>query len=348
MEDIRFSIIIPVYNTPVNLLRRCIESIYRQKYPAYEVILIDDGSEKECSQTMDEISSEHENTIVYHIANGGVSNARNLGVEKAQGNWIFFVDADDVTADCMLSDAKEAILQYPDVEIVYGYTRYEKIFSNRQIEVKAASKFYKLSQSELKKLLRHMIALEDPNYMKKEYYVGRGPCARAIKTALAHQFGFSLGVELGEDEIWNIEILKTNPQAVVVNSIWYYYVLNSESASKRFRTDLLLMECRRLHKLDTLLGECQELRSSILAKTLEAIMEMMKGYYIHPKYKASLSQANEEFKQIRNDEIFAKYSKWKYFARLSWKRKIKWLILYKNPFPMYMIKLALFIKNKVE
>lgn len=347
MEDIRFSIIIPVYNTPDSLLRRCIESVYRQKYPAYEVILIDDGSEKECAQTMDEIASKHENMTVYHIANGGVSNARNLGVKKAQGDWIFFVDADDVTADCMLSDAKEAIFEYPEVEIIYGYTRYEKIFSGRQIEVRASSKMNKLSQAGIKKLLRHMIALEDPDYIKKEYYVGRGPCARAIKTALAHRFSFPLGVELGEDELWNIEILQTNPQAVVMNSIWYYYVLNSESASKRLRSDLFLVEHRRLNKLDLLLGEYEELHSSILAKTMEAMLELMKGSYLHPDYKGGLSKANEEFKHIRRDGIFAKYSKWRYFARLSWKRKIKWLILYKNPFPIYLIKLAIFIKKKV-
>ena len=339
MEDIRFSIIIPVYNTPNNLLRRCIDSVYRQKYPAYEVILIDDGSEKECAQTMDKISSEYENMTVYHIANGGVSNARNLGVEKARGSWIFFVDADDVVADCMLADAGEAICKYPDVEIVYGYTRDEKIFSSRQIEIKASNKMNKLSQLGIKKLLRHMISLEEPEYWKNEYYVGRGPWARAIKTALAHRFSFPLGIEVGEDEIWNIDILKTNPQAVVVNNIWYYYVQNSYSASKRFRTDLLVLGRRRLNKLNLVLGiDDEELHLGILKKTIDIMLGLIKGFYLHPEYQGSLSKANEEFKQIRKDEILAKYSKWKYLARLSWKKKLKWLILYKNPFPIYACK----------
>lgn len=348
MEEIRFSIIIPVYNTPVNLLRRCIESIYRQKYPAYEIILIDDGSEKGCAQTMDEIATEHENMTVYHIANGGVSNARNLGVEKVQGNWIFFVDADDVTADCMLSDAKKAILKYPDVEIVYGYIRYEAIFSGRQFEVKAASKMYKLSQSGLKKLLRHVIALGDPDYRKKEYYVYCGQCARAIKTSIAQQFRFPLDIELGEDLIWNIEILKTSPQAVVVNSIWYYYVLNPTSATKKYCPDSFSKWHIHLKKLDNLLGEDEDLHSSILAQTIEVILWALKSYYIHPEYRGGLLRGNEEFKQVRKTGIFAKYSKWKYFARLSWKRKIKWLILYKNPFPVYLIKWYYVIKSKVE
>lgn len=348
MEEIRFSIIIPVYNTPVNLLRRCIESIYRQKYPAYEIVLIDDGSEKDCAQAMDEISLEHENMTVYHIANGGVSNARNLGVEKAKGSWIFFVDADDVVADCMLSDAREAILEYPDVEIIYGYIRYEEIFSGRQFEVKGASKMYKLSQSGLKKLLRHVIALEDLDYRKKEYYVGRGPWARAIKTSLARQFSFHLDVELGEDAIWNIEILKTSPQAVVVNSIWYYYVLNPKSATKKYCPDAFSKWHIHLKKLDNLLGEDEDLHSSILAQIIEVILWALKSYYIHPEYGGGLLRGNEEFKQVRKTGIFAKYSKWKYFARLSWRRKIKWLILYKNPFPVYLIKWYYVIKSKVE
>lgn len=347
MEDIRFSIIIPVYNTPDSLLKRCIESVYRQKYPAYEVILIDDGSEQDCARTMDEIGAEHANVTVYHIANGGVSNARNIGVEKVQGNWLFFVDADDVVADRMLSDAREAILEYPEVEIVYGYIRYEKNFSGRQLEVEAASKMYKLTQAGLRKLLRHMIALEDPDYRKKEYYVYRGQCGRAIKTSLARQFSFPLDIELGEDLIWNIEILKTSPQAVVVNSIWYYYVLNHKSATQKFSAKSFFQWHIHLKKLDDLLGEDEDLHSTILAQAIEVILWALKSHYLHPEYRGSLFKANEEFKQIRKNGIFAKYAKWKYSARLSWKRKIKWLILYKNPFPVYLINWYYIIKNKV-
>lgn len=338
MNILRFSIIIPVYNTPENLLKRCIDSIYRQRYHAYEVILIDDGSEKDCAQTMDEISSEHENMTVYHIANGGVSNARNLGVEKAQGNWIFFVDADDVTADCMLSDAREAILEYPEVEIVYGFVRREQVFEGKRIEINSPCKIRKLSQSEKNRLLRYVIDMEDSYYRKKDYYMECSAYARAIKTDFVRKFKFPLNIKLGEDALWNIEILKNNPQAALVNSVWYYYVLYNNSACQIFRQDLVTLRCEFLKKLNLMLSNEIQLYSCLLSRTLDEMMSIVKNYYISTNYTGSLLDANNEFKKLIACDVVKRYSKWKYFTRISHKHKIKWLILFKNPYPIYICK----------
>ena len=89
-----FSIIVPVYNT-AQYLNKCIDSLLKQTYQNFEILLIDDGSTDDSPSIIDDYSTRFENIISYHIQNSGVSSARNLGLQKAHGEYIVFVDSDD-------------------------------------------------------------------------------------------------------------------------------------------------------------------------------------------------------------------------------------------------------------
>ena len=97
----KISVIIPVYNTE-KYLRRCIDSVLAQTYQDFELLLIDDGSKDSSGAICDEYASQDTRVRVFHKENGGVSSARNLGLDHARGEWITFVDADDWMADDML------------------------------------------------------------------------------------------------------------------------------------------------------------------------------------------------------------------------------------------------------
>ena len=90
------SVIVPVYQA-ADTLNRCVSSILAQTYTELEIILIDDGAEDGSGKLCDELQlADHTNRIrVRHSANKGVSHARNLGMEMAQGEWIAFADAED-------------------------------------------------------------------------------------------------------------------------------------------------------------------------------------------------------------------------------------------------------------
>lgn len=90
----KVSIVIPVYNVE-QYIRDCIESVLSQTYKDYEIILVDDGSPDCCPQICDEYANRYSNIYVIHKSNGGRSSARNIGVEKATGEFILFVDSDD-------------------------------------------------------------------------------------------------------------------------------------------------------------------------------------------------------------------------------------------------------------
>lgn len=88
------SIIIPVYNSE-KYLRRCLDSVLAQTYKDFECILVDDGSTDDSGKICDDYAILDNRFKVFHKKNGGVSSARNLGIGKATGRWLFFMDADD-------------------------------------------------------------------------------------------------------------------------------------------------------------------------------------------------------------------------------------------------------------
>ena len=89
------SIVVPVYNTKKEYLDKCILSLLRQTYKRIEIIIIDDGSKRECANYCDKFSEKYENIIVLHKENAGVSSARNCAIKIAKGEYISFVDSDD-------------------------------------------------------------------------------------------------------------------------------------------------------------------------------------------------------------------------------------------------------------
>lgn len=121
MDKNRLSIIIPVYNAE-EYLDRCLESVVSQNFTSYEVILVDDGSSDSSPLICDRYSATDPRFRTIHKENGGVSSARNAGLNLAKGEYVMFVDSDDA----LLPDALERMFEETvDEDIVIGgYTTY--------------------------------------------------------------------------------------------------------------------------------------------------------------------------------------------------------------------------------
>lgn len=90
----KISIIVPIYKVEI-YLRKCVDSIVNQTYKNIEILLIDDGSPDNCGIICDEYAKKDERIKVIHKKNGGLSDARNYGIEASSGDYIMFVDSDD-------------------------------------------------------------------------------------------------------------------------------------------------------------------------------------------------------------------------------------------------------------
>ena len=113
----KLSIIIPVYHTQ-DTLPRCLDSILRQSFTDYEVILVDDGSTDDSPKICDAYSRQDGRVKVIHKENGGLSDARNAGILQAKGEYITFIDSDDTIAEDTLSLVIEKIITYPETDIL--------------------------------------------------------------------------------------------------------------------------------------------------------------------------------------------------------------------------------------
>lgn len=116
----RISVIIPIFKAEEHL-RSCIDSIRRQTFEDWELILIDDGSPDNSGAICNEYAKSDNRINVYHIENGGPSHARNIGIEKAKGEYIAFVDADDYLSSDTLEYYYEAITRHHADIVKAGY-----------------------------------------------------------------------------------------------------------------------------------------------------------------------------------------------------------------------------------
>lgn len=121
MEKPQISIIVPVYNVE-KYLRQCLDSITSQTFTDWECILVDDGSKDKSGSICDEYAQKDNRFKVIHKPNGGVSSARNLGIERAEGNYICFLDSDDKMKPELLKTCTEKIGN-SDI-LIFGFERF--------------------------------------------------------------------------------------------------------------------------------------------------------------------------------------------------------------------------------
>ena len=95
MEELKVSIVVPVYNTNIEYFRQCIKSLVLQTYENIEIVIVDDGSKDENVSLYEQYIAHYKNIEFIQQKNCGVSAARNRGIEKSTGEYIAFVDSDD-------------------------------------------------------------------------------------------------------------------------------------------------------------------------------------------------------------------------------------------------------------
>ena len=127
-----FSIIIPAYNAQEIYLRECIDSLVRQTFEAIEIIIVDDGSNKECADLYEEIAQRDGRIKVIHQSNEGVSAARNQGMDYAGADWIMSVDSDDWIELNACETIYETLINHPCDLLLFDHMKEYANFQAKQ------------------------------------------------------------------------------------------------------------------------------------------------------------------------------------------------------------------------
>lgn len=204
------SVIVPVYNTE-HYLSVCIDSILSQTYADIELLLVDDGSTDGSGTICDEYAAKDNRIRVFHKENGGVSSARNLGLDQAQGEYIHFVDSDDIVLQGSYQYLSEVAHSYsPDV-IYFGLINDA---SDNNALIVNDGKFYD--------------SIKD---FVKQHYIRVSLCIKIIKrqSIEAHKTRFE-PIAYSEDTVFNWDLLRYIGSIFHTSSILYSYTTNPNSA----------------------------------------------------------------------------------------------------------------------
>ena len=214
------SIIVPVYNVE-EYLDKCVDSIINQTYTNLEIILVDDGSPDNCPAMCDEWAEKDNRIKVIHKENGGLSDARNSGIEASNGKWVYFIDSDDyVSEDTIEKLYKVAIVNNCDMAI----GRYVEVCDGIEKEAEYSNQIYIYSQDEYWEQLYSLS-------LQKEYLVSVSliiSCNKLIKRNIFDSIKFLEG-KYHEDEFIIHNLISKCNKIAFLDSKLYYYVQQNNS-----------------------------------------------------------------------------------------------------------------------
>lgn len=232
-------IIMPVYNTPIDDLKRCLSSIERQTFKDYKVYIIDDGSLDDVRSFLDEYVRDKDEVIVKHVVNGGVSRARNIGIDSSSAEYLTFVDSDDTLEENFLEEAF-SLIKDNDLDSVIG--GYNEVKNGEVVKVrKCDDGFYIYDKSNLYLVMDKLLSgkLREDNKNIGSLPTGR-IYTRLYKRSVLGDLRFNSSLGMSEDTLFMIDFMDRVKQIGLSSSIWYNYYINDYSISRRKVSDKVI------------------------------------------------------------------------------------------------------------
>ncbi len=282
--EIKISIIVPIFNTE-RFIVKCIRSILNQTLVDFELILVNDGSTDKSGEICDEFAKKDQRIRVIHKRNGGVSSARNVGLNIARGKYIGFVDSDDYVKKDMYEILYNAItLNVADI-VVCDFWELDEVGGQRLNTIENIYKVQKLNNIES---LNQM-------YLNKSMYIRNVvPWNKLYKRNLFDNIQYEIG-NIYDDETVVHKLFYNSKKVIYTNLKLYYYVqrsgsqMNSEFHIKRFDKIYALKDREEYFR--------KKQEYNIHQKALKHYMEMFFWYYYLAKSK--LNNIDKELIELK-------------------------------------------------
>lgn len=214
------SIIVPVYKVE-RYLHKCIDSLLEQDLEdeEYEILLIDDGSPDTCGNICDEYSIISDKIRVFHKKNGGLSDARNYGVERAKGKYILFVDSDDYIKKNSLKRIVEECRRQQEPEVMF--LQAHKVFGKKEIKYDDKMDVENLHRNK-QEVLKYLST-------RKMYPASAWSKMLSRDFLVKNNISFKIG-QLSEDYEWSLQVYLKAETFGAYNGKYYYYVQRREGS----------------------------------------------------------------------------------------------------------------------
>lgn len=201
------SVVIPVYKVE-DYLVRCVKSVLNQDFTELEVILVDDGSPDRCPQMCDELAKTDERIVVIHKPNGGLSSARNAGIERSRGEYLAFLDSDDQWAPNQLSLLMESVIESKAQMAIYSS---KSLYENGDLYKRDDNVLFGEDKKSFTALNLYPILIQSGD-------LHESACTKILKTTFLrdNNLTFKSGI-LGEDTEWMFRLLRLDASIFLIH-----------------------------------------------------------------------------------------------------------------------------------
>lgn len=221
------SVIVPVYNVEKHI-QRCIESLLKQTYKNFEILLVNDGSTDNSGNICDEYKARNKQIRVFHIKNSGVSNARNFGIENAAGEYLQFVDSDDFVEETYIENMVKKSRENNSDLVICGIKQVS--FNGNNVK-----KIISKSEGWFSKKSLHLIMSDLINSSYINYCYSK---LISRKLIMDKNIRFNKQISLGEDTLFVLELLKNCNNLYISTHADYNYLIHSgDTLTFKYRQD---------------------------------------------------------------------------------------------------------------
>ena len=297
---IKISIIIPVYNVPLDYLRTCLDSLISQSMQECEFIVVSDGAPEAERSICDEYANKDSRFKFFRREHAGVSATRNFGIEHAQGEYITFVDSDDWIARDTCSKVY-AIAKENDSDFVFWDLNF---FHNN--EISSTTSFSKanlaiLNSNELNLFKQRTIHA----YAKESLVPALTPC-KIIRSSLIKNINLKYNEDLnyGEDRVFNFTLMKNSLRVSYLHESLYFYRIHSLSATQKYQENYLANAIKYISQLDKL--SCNSFNKELGNEFWEAYTIAWQRYYMNSENSLSFFERMADLSSLLKQPFCSK------------------------------------------
>lgn len=341
MSSSRISVVIPVYNVE-KYLDRCVESVVNQTHTDLEIILVEDGSPDGCAQICDTWAERDGRIKVIHKANGGLSAARNTGIEAATGEFICFIDSDDYIDPGTIEDAL-SLATTTSAEVVMFGMRFVSATGEITGEMLPMPAKTTYRGKEIQEIFVPEMIGKDPR-TGKSFQLMLSACSTMFSSELIHRTSWRFVSEkqvISEDIYALLVLFKDVKSVSILSNIYYNYCENTVSVTRSYRADRNMrnrsfyLACLDLCDACGYTEEAKKRCSEPYLGNTFAAMKQIAAHY------SSYRNAKPELQTIITDEVLQQVLAQKKHDHETSKKKIfYWAIRNKCYFLCYLLLVA--------
>lgn len=328
----KVAVVVPVYKVPFDYLDKCLDSIIHQTYSDIEIIIVDDGSPQEWSDKCDSFIEMDQRVKVYHKKNGGLSDARNYGINVCESDWITFVDGDDWIENSFLELFMNRISNQKVLADIYYFSGFRN-YPKKEIvgipyfeDCSRFSTYQEREELQIRCFTNHV----GLNGNIKGITISSA-WAKVYRTSFLKNNGLYFPiVPYDEDSLFYLETLEKAKIVEYIAQPVYHYRYTEGSIVNRYRPDAIKEQkiyLTYIFDFSRRNNKSKEFQDSIYYRVFTSILLLIKQYFYHPQNSKSAIEKYKECRSLLRTEPYISALKKMKYSKMRRNPRIKLLLI---------------------